>query len=132
MAGGADAAKLGHDVVMSPTSHCYFDYGQSTSPSEPECIGGVIALGTVYGFDPIPPTLEPAQHFRILGVQGNLWTEYLGTPREVEYFAFPRACALAEVGWSPPQRRDYDDFLQRLRAHLARLDQARVNYRMLD
>lgn len=132
MQGGTAAAKLGHDVVMSPTSHCYLDYGQSTKPGEPECIGGVISLKTVYEFTPVPPALSHDQRRHILGVQGNLWTEYLRAPREVEYFAFPRACALAEVAWSAPEGRSYDDFLQRLKHHLARLDQFKVNYRRPD
>ena len=130
--GGIAAATAGHDVVMSPTSHCYFDYAQARGPGEPECIGGFIPLATVYAFEPVPPTLPEEKRKHILGAQGNLWTEYMWTPRDVEYFAFPRAAALAEVVWSPANGRRFEDFLRRLRTHLVRLDQLEVNYRRLD
>ncbi len=132
MEGGIAAAKAGHDVVMSPTSHCYFDYAQSKEPGEPEAIGGYIPLSTAYGFEPVPDALDAAHRRHILGGQGNIWSEYLRTPSDVEYFAFPRAVALAEVLWSPKGGRDYAEFCQRLEAHQARLDQLRVNYRKLD
>lgn len=131
-AGGLAAAQAGHDVVMSPTSHCYFDYAQARGPGEPECIGGFIPLATVYGFEPIPPGLPESKHRHILGAQGNLWTEFMWTPQDVEYFAFPRAVALAEVLWSPAAHRRFDEFLARLEAHLKRLDMRQVNYRPLD
>ena len=99
--GGIAAANLGHDVVMSPTTHCYFDYAQAKGAGEPECIGGFIPLETVYAFEPVPAAV-PADHaHHILGAQGNIWGEFLFEPRDVEYFAFPRAVALAEVVWSP-------------------------------
>jgi len=130
--GGIAAATAGHDVVMSPTSHCYFDYAQARTPGEPECIGGFIPLATVYAFEPVPPTLPEERRKHILGAQGNLWTEYMWTPRDVEYFAFPRAAALAEVVWSPAGQRRFEDFHRRLAMHLRRLDQLDVNYRRLD
>ncbi|MBM3891905.1 MAG: beta-N-acetylhexosaminidase, partial [Verrucomicrobia bacterium] len=130
--GGIAAAEAGHDVVMSPTSHCYFDYAQARGPSEPECIGGFIPLEKVYEFEPVPTTLTEAKRRHILGAQGNLWGEYFWTPQDVEYFAFPRAAALAEVVWSPAQSRNLDDFLARLQRHLKRLDQMGVNYRKPD
>lgn len=130
--GGLAAASAGHDAVMSPTSHCYFDYAQAKGPAEPESIGGFIPLATVYAFDPLPDSLPAAQRRHILGAQGNLWSEYLWTPRDVEYFAFPRAVALAEVVWSPAAARNYDAFFARLGGHLRRLDQLGVNYRRLD
>ncbi len=126
--GGLAAASAGHDVVMSPTSHCYLDYAQSKLPGEPESIGGYIPLATVYSFDPIPRELAPAQHRHILGVQGNLWSEYLHSIQDVEYFAFPRMAALAEVGWSPSERTEYPSFQARLQSHLQRLDAAGVHY----
>ncbi len=129
--GGLAAASAGHDVVMSPTSHCYFDYAQAKGPGEPESIGGFIPLPTVYSFEPVPASLPAAQRRHILGAQGNLWSEYLWTPKDVEYFAFPRAAALAEVVWSPAAARNYDDFVARLGGHLRRLDQLGVNYRRL-
>jgi hexosaminidase len=126
--GGLAAASAGHDVVMSPTSHCYFDYAQSKLAGEPESIGGYIPLATVYSFEPVPKELAPAQHRHILGVQGNLWSEYLRSIQDVEYFAFPRAAALAEVGWSKDTQKDFAAFQVRLRQHLQRLDAAGVHY----
>jgi hexosaminidase len=127
--GGLAAAETGHDVVMSPTTHCYFDYAQSREAGEPECIGGYIPLETVYSFEPVPAELSTAKQAHILGAQGNVWTEYMWTPHDVEYFAFPRAAALAEVVWSPKDTRDFRDFRERLEHHLSRLDACRVNYR---
>jgi hexosaminidase len=130
-AGGIAAANAGHDVVMSPTSHCYFDYAQAQGPDEPEAIGGFIPLATVYAFEPIPPELPADKRGHILGAQGNVWTEFIWTPGDAEYFAFPRAAALAEVVWTPAENRDYDDFLSRLAGHCRRLDQFGVHYRPL-
>lgn len=127
--GGIAAAEAGHDVVMSPTSHCYLDYAQARGPGEPESIGGFVPLATVYSYDPMPDGLDQSKRKHILGAQGNLWSEYLWTPQDVEYFAFPRAVALAEVVWSPAAARDYTQFGRRLLPHLARLDQLRVHYR---
>lgn len=127
--GGIVAANAGHDVVMSPTSACYFDYAQAKGPGEPECIGGYIPLFTVYAYDPMPPKLDPDRQRHILGAQGNVWTEFIWTPQDVEYFAFPRATALAEVVWTPAEKKDFADFQARLDTHLRRLDQLRVNYR---
>jgi len=131
-AGGIAAAKAGHDVVMSPNSYAYLDYYQARPTStEPLAIGGYLPLETVYSYNPIPASLTADQAKRILGVQGNIWTEYIPNFKKVEYMAFPRALALAEVGWSPQSARSYDDFLQRLPSHLARLDRMNVNYRRL-
>jgi hexosaminidase len=132
IAGGIAAAEAGHDVVMSPTSHCYLDYAQARGPREPESIGGFIPLPTVYAFEPIPPKLAESKRKHILGAQANLWSEFLWTPQDVEYFAFPRASALAEVVWSPASARDVNDFRRRLEHHLRRLDPFGVNYRRLD
>ena len=129
--GGIAAAQAGHDVVMSPTSHCYFDYAQSRNPGEPESIGGFIPLSRVYAYNPVPEVLSVAESQHILGVQGNLWSEYLFEPADVEYMAFPRACALAEVAWTPREQMDYADFRVRLPRHLTRLDALGVNYRPL-
>jgi hexosaminidase len=131
-AGGIAAAEGGHDVVMSPTSHCYFDYAQARGPNEPESIGGFIPLAAVYAFEPVPPSLAESNRRHILGAQGNVWTEFIGTPQDVEYFAFPRTVALAEVLWSPSESRNFDEFRRRLEHHLKRLDQFDVNYRKLD
>jgi hexosaminidase len=128
--GGLAAARAGHDVVMAPTSHTYFDYYQSRDrESEPLAIGGFLPLDTVYAFEPIPAELEPRFHHHILGAQGQVWTEYMKTPSHVEYMAFPRVAALAEVVWTPKERRDVADFRERLATHLRRLDALGVNYR---
>lgn len=129
--GGIEAAQAGHDVVMTPTSHVYFDYSQAEdSDSEPLNIGGFIPLEKVYEYQPVPGPLAGSAD-RVLGSQFNLWTEYMPTAAQVEYMAFPRGTAFAEVVWSP-QRPSYDDFLGRLREHLKRLDALNVNYRPLD
>ncbi len=126
--GGIAAAQAGHDVVMSPTTHCYLDYAQAKDPGEPESIGGFVPLQTVYAFDPIPAALSARERRHILGVQGNIWGEFLWSPQDVEYFAFPRAAALAEVVWSPAAG-DLADFQRRLKIHTRRLDALDVNYR---
>jgi hexosaminidase len=127
--GGMAAAQAGHDVVMSPTTHCYLDYAQAKGAGEPESIGGFVPLETVYAFEPVPPGLPAEKQRHILGAQGNLWGEYFWTPKDVDYFAFPRAAALAEVVWSPAAARDFADFQRRFQVHARRLDELGVNYR---
>jgi hexosaminidase len=128
--GGIAAAKAGHDVVMTPTSHLYLDYYQSTDRAkEPHAIGGHVPLDKVYGYEPIPTELTPDQGKHILGAQGNLWTEYIRDFKHVEYMLFPRVCALSEVVWSPREARDLSEFQRRLEAHLPRLTRLDVNYR---
>jgi len=129
--GGIEAARQGHDVIMTPTSHMYFDYYQGVDPSaEPLAIGGYLPLEKVYAFEPVPAVLSEAEGQHILGVQANLWTEYIKTPEQAEYMAYPRALALAEVAWSPAQGRDWPGFMVRLPAQLARLSALGVNYRI--
>ncbi len=131
--GGIDAARAGHDVVMTPTSHTYLDYYQSKDQArEPLAIGGFLPLETVYAFEPVPAELEPEFARHILGAQVQLWTEYLAGPKQVEYMAFPRLTALAEVVWTPVARKDYQDYLARLAVHLRRLQALDVNFRPLD
>ena len=128
--GGIDAARAGHDVIITPTSHTYFDYYQSRNTTgEPLAIGGFLPLETVYAFDPVPAEMEPESRSRVLGAQGQLWTEYLPGPKQVEYMAFPRLTALAEVLWSPPERRNFSDFSVRLEEYLRRLAILDVAYR---
>ena len=130
--GGVAAAKAGHDVVMTPTSNTYFDYYQSqNTAAEPLAIGGFLPLETVYAFEPVPPALDSAQATHVLGTQGQIWTEYQRTPKNVEYMVFPRLIALAEVAWTPKAERDYGDFTARLARHFARLSALDVNYRPL-
>lgn len=126
--GGMEAARAGHDVIMTPTSHCYLDYYQSRHPDEPLAIGGYLPLEKVFSYHPVPAELneEEAQH--ILGVQGNLWTEYIPTVEKAEYMAYPRVMALAEVGWTgDPQRKDFANFVERLRPQLDRLRERGIN-----
>jgi hexosaminidase len=127
---GIDAARAGHAVIMAPTSHTYLDYYQSRNTAgEPLAIGGFLPLETVYAFDPIPAELEPQFRQHVLGGQAQLWTEYLKGPKQVEFMAFPRLTAIAEVLWSSPARRNYRDFLGRLDEHLRRLAILDVAYR---
>jgi hexosaminidase len=130
--GGIEAASSGHDVVMTPTSHAYFDYGQSKSPGEPEVIGGFLPLDKVYSYNPVPDSIPADKRHHVLGVQGNLWTEYVYDFRKAEYMAYPRGCAMAELGWTPREQRQFADFRARLETHVKRLDALKVNYRKLD
>ncbi len=129
MDGGIEAARQGHDVIMTPTSHCYFDYYQADPEQEPLAIGGLTPLDTVYDFEPIPEALSPDEARHVLGAQGNVWTEYMATTDDVEYMVFPRMLALSEVVWSPRDARNWNDFVRRLPRHLRRLDALGVNYR---
>ncbi len=124
MTGGIEAAKEGHDVVMSPTSHTYFDYYQSGHPDEPTAIGGFVPLEKVYSFEPTPPELNETEAKHILGGQANIWTEYMPRPDIIEYMILPRMSALAETVWSMPENRNYEDFVNRLTTHLVRLQNA--------
>jgi hexosaminidase len=128
--GGREAAGQGHDVVMTPTAYCYFDYYQDRDHAvEPRAMGGYLPLAKVYAFEPVPPRLAPEMQRHILGGQGNVWTEYIPNLKHLEYMAFPRLCALAEATWSPPQSRNFEDFTRRLRIDNRRLDLLGVNYR---
>lgn len=127
-AGGIDAANAGHDVIMTPRSHLYFDRYQSDPNTEPEAFGGYIPLSKVYAYDPVPAGLMADQARHILGAQGNIRTEYMPTSTQVEYMAFPRALALAEAVWSDPTKRDWDNFNERLLRHYQLLQRWDVNY----
>jgi hexosaminidase len=130
--GGIDAARSGHDVIMAPTSNTYLDYYQSRNTAgEPLAIGGFLPIETVYAFEPVPADLEAQYRAHILGGQGQIWTEYLPGPKQVEYMAFPRLTALAEVLWTAPERKDYRDFVVRLNQHLERLRVLDVAFRPL-
>ncbi|MEN6370496.1 MAG: beta-N-acetylhexosaminidase [Armatimonadota bacterium] len=117
--GGIAAAKQGHDVVMSPTSHCYFDYPYDSTPT-----------GKVYSYEPVPEGLTEDEAAHILGAQANIWTEYIPDESRVDYMTFPRALALSEVVWTPAELRDWNSFEQRLSEHLKRLDILGVNYQI--
>ena len=131
--GGIEAAREGHDVVMTPYSHLYLDYYQSADQeSEPLAIGGFLPLDTVYAYEPVPDELTAAEATHILGAQANVWTEYMKTEDHVEYMVFPRMFALAELVWSPRERKSYEGFVERLPWHMERLGALGVNYRPLD
>ncbi|TWP50099.1 beta-N-acetylhexosaminidase [Lentzea tibetensis] len=128
--GGLVALRDGHDVVMCPESSVYLDYRQSSSPDEPIPVGTVLSLEDVYAFEPVPRSVTGSEPGRVLGAQANLWTEHLDSARRLDYAAFPRLAAFAEVVWSPPEKDP--GFLERLTAHhLPRLDALGVEYRPL-
>ena len=131
-AGGISSANAGHDVVMAPTSHTYFDYYQGPAEKEPLAIGGYVPLQKVYQYEPIPKAIDADKAAHVLGLQAQLWGEYIPNPQHLEYMAYPRAAALAEVGWSPKSSKDYSDFLARLRRHTKRVRAMQINYRPLD
>ena len=132
-AGGIAAARENHDVIMTPGSHLYFDSYQGSDPRlEPLAFGGPLPLSRVYAFEPVPDSLTPEQAKHILGAQGNVWTEYMKTPSNVEYKAFPRMLALSEVVWSPKEARSWPSFYARLPFALRVLDRLKVNYRLPD
>ena len=126
---GAKAAEAGHDVVMSPTTHCYFDYQQvKDTEFEPSRCGGFIPIEKVYALDPAPDSLSVEARSHILGTQANLWTEYMTNEQMVEYQALPRMSALAEVQWTQPARKNYEAFLQRLTRFTALFEQYHYTY----
>lgn len=125
--GGIAAAKQKHNVVMCPGSHCYFDHYQGDPANEPLAIGGFTTLQKVYGYEPVPKELTAEEGKYILGAQGNIWTEYILTPEHVEYMAVPRMLALAEVLWTPQEKRNEADFIKRLEKEFPRLEEMKVN-----
>ena len=128
--GALAAARAKRDAVLTPTAWTYFDsYQTRDTANEPLAIGGFLPLEKVYTWEPMPDELEPEFRKYILGVQGQLWSEYLQDARQVEYAAYPRLTALAEVGWTPTPQRKLDDFLSRMAVHLQRLKILNVNFR---
>ena len=127
-AGGIEAAKQNHDVIMAPNSYFYLDYYQADPKTQPLSIGGFVPLWKVYSYNPMPSSLTPAEAKHILGVQGNIWTEYISDTAHVEYMAFPRGAAVAEIGWSPESKRNYPDFKQRVIQQFKRYDGIGWNY----
>ncbi len=127
-AGGIEAAQQSHYAIMTPTNTCYFDYYQGSPSLEPLAIGGFTTLEEVYNYYPIPSVLTAEQSKYILGAQGNIWTEYINYPENVEYMMMPRMLALSEVLWSPKTKYNYDDFITRLLFHFSLLDKSSTNY----
>jgi hexosaminidase len=124
----AAALAAGHDVVAVPQEYVYLDYAETDAAAEPLAIRGTTPLARVYGFEPVPEGAEG----RVLGTQGMLWSEYLPTPDLVQWRAFPRLAALAEVAWSPASQRDLEGFRDRLGVHLRRLDRLGIAYNDLE
>jgi hexosaminidase len=130
--GATEAAKAGHDVVMSPSHYAYFDFYQTPNfAHEPPAQNwaGPLPLNKVYSFEPVPADLDPSLQSHILGAQGNLWSEKIPNLKHAEYMIFPRECAIAEITWSSKSSRDWDDFMRRLQVQVQRFDELNVNYR---
>ena len=125
--GGIQAAKEGHDVILTPSSHVYLDLYQRESDHEPRANGGFIPLEKVYAYNPMPKALTPEEGKHVLGVQANLWTEYVLNEPHAEYMLFPRILALAEVAWTPQALRKYSDFLSRVNYHVPALKKRGIN-----
>ncbi|MDD7561626.1 MAG: family 20 glycosylhydrolase [Parabacteroides sp.] len=114
-AGGIEAAKQHHDVVMTPNTYLYFDYYQSKdTETEPMAIGGYLPIERVYSYEPMPKSLSPEEQKYIVGVQANLWTEYIPDFKQVQYMVLPRMAALCESQWCAPEKKNYEAFLQRV------------------
>ncbi|WAC10339.1 beta-N-acetylhexosaminidase [Dyadobacter pollutisoli] len=126
--GGITAAKENHDVIMTPGNFVYLDHYQADAKTQPVAIGGFTDLAESYSYDPTPKELSTEEAKHILGVQGNVWTEYMKTPAYVEYMVWPRAVALSEVGWTSKESKNFEDFSKRLETHKKRLDYLGVNY----
>lgn len=108
--GGIEAVKSGHQAIMSPGQYCYLDGYQDAPHTQPEAIGGYLPLSKVYGYDPVPQELTPQEQQLIIGVQGNLWAEYVPTEEHAEYMLYPRALAIAETGWTQPENKSWKRF----------------------
>lgn len=111
--GGLAAIRSGHKAIMSPGQYCYLDGYQDAPYSQPEAIGGYLPLKKVYGYEPVPDSLSADEAKLMYGVQANLWTEYIPTEEHAEYMLYPRAIALAEVAWSKPENKSWEDFHRR-------------------
>lgn len=130
IAGGVEAAKMGHDVVMTPGTHLYFDHYQNNPEVEPVAMSGYTTVGKVYSYEPIPEELTAEEAKHILGAQANVWAEHMQTPEHVEYMVLPRMSALAEVVWSPKGTTGaahLDDFMERLQTQYKRFDAMGAN-----
>lgn len=127
-AGIYEAARRGHDVVSCPDDQVYLDYRQSEGPDEPIPVGSPLTLRRAYQFDPVPDDATPQEAVHVLGGQANAWTERMDSARVLDFYVFPRLCAIAETLWCDGAK-DFDDFALRLDRHLLRLDALGVEYR---
>jgi hexosaminidase len=127
--GGIEAAQQGHDAIMTPSSHCYFDHYQGNDTNaEPLAIGGYTSIERVYSFEPIPEILNKEQRQHIIGAQANVWREYMPNSDHVEYMILPRLAALSEVLWTNSEQKNYANFLGRLSDLLPVYDKLKYNY----
>jgi len=126
--GGIAAAKQHHDVIMTPGTHCYFDHYQANPKYEPHAIGGYTTVKKVYSYEPIPDELNDKESKFILGAQANMWTEYIPSEHHLEYMLLPRMLALAEVDWTMPENKNWEDFNRRLQAQFSKFDREGTNY----
>lgn len=126
--GGIAAAKLKHEVIMAPNTYAYFDYHQGEHDLEPRGFGNLLTLEKVYSYEPRHESFTDEEAGYIKGVQGNVWAEFIHTPEKVQYFAFPRAAALAEIAWSPSSKKDWESFQKRIEDQYKRYELAGMNY----
>lgn len=128
--GGLAAAKQKHDVIMTPNTYLYLDYYQAAPATEPHAFGGYLPLDKVYSYEPYPASLTKDEQQYIKGVQGNLWTEYIGNGPYVDYMVYPRALALSEIQWSPASKKNFARFSDKLPKELAAMEALGVNFRV--
>jgi hexosaminidase len=128
--GGIAAARQHHHVIMTPGNWLYLNYNQGNPSREPLNIGGYLPLSKVYGYDPVPASLSDSEKKYILGAQANVWSEYIPSPENAEYMILPRMLALAEIDWTPLDKKNYEDFLQRLPYQLEWLDKQGIYFRI--
>jgi hexosaminidase len=126
--GGVEAAKQKHDVVMSPNNFFYLDYYQGDSKTEPLAIGGDLPLSKSYSFEPDLPELTAEETKYVVGIQANVWTEYISNIKYAEYMTYPRALALSEIAWSPKAPKDFPAFKKRVEKHMPYMDALKINY----
>jgi hexosaminidase len=126
--GGIAAAQQKHDVIMTPGRYVYLDYYQCEPADQPLAIGGYLPLERVYSYNPMPAELKSEEQRYIIGIQGNVWTEYIGTRDYLDYMAYPRTFAIAETGWTPDRLKDFEDFLARFGVLKKRYDIMGINY----
>ncbi|MDR2921455.1 MAG: family 20 glycosylhydrolase [Tannerella sp.] len=125
--GGIKAAQTHHNAIMTPRSFCYLNYYQEDPEFAPHAIGGFNPLDNTYNYDPIPEELTEKEQTYIIGAQANIWGEYISTPQQLEYMAFPRLLAMSEILWTEPQNKDFENFCIRLANNFPLLDQLKVN-----
>ncbi|MCC6372819.1 MAG: family 20 glycosylhydrolase [Bacteroidia bacterium] len=126
--GGVEAAKMKHDVIMTPGEFCYFDHYQAQPKDEPVAIGGFTPLEKVYAFEPVPASLNDEEKKYVKGAQANVWTEYMATEEHVEYMLNPRLAALSEVLWTKKENKNESDFLRRVQNHFALYKLRNINF----